>query len=172
MRHQQCLQLGDPGLVDGGKRLIQQPQRALGQVQPGQVHPAVLAGGQRVTGHILITVKADPGQGVSICVRYTALPRYMPGQVLPRRQQRLHRRMMPQVTAAARADTRPQSRNGTAGQRYASGWSCRRHWALYLHQLPGVNLKGKLLEQLAPPRSRDRTSAASSGRRRAAGTRG
>lgn len=59
MRSQVLFELGHALLVEGGERLIEDPQRWTVQVQPGQRHTALLASGQGVTGNIFETAQSD-----------------------------------------------------------------------------------------------------------------
>ncbi len=59
-----CFELRHALFVEGGERFVENPQRRAGQIQTGQGHAALLAGGQRMARHVFKTLEPHSGQGL------------------------------------------------------------------------------------------------------------
>src|SRR5690625_3656090 len=99
MLSEQRFQVSHPLLVDGRKRLIQNPERRVTEVQARQCYPPGLSLGQLMTGHIFVARQPHSDQrGLQICrAAEAALQTLQPEQVLERGQFTLDARLVTDV---------------------------------------------------------------------------
>ena len=152
MRQQPRFKYGDTCAIYGSKRLVQQPQRCTCQEQTRQIDAPVLARGQRMARHILVTVQTHRCQRrIDGLWAEAHLPRHMPRQVFTRRQQTLDRTLVAEEqlwreTLHAAAETvarEPGKKAQQAGLAGAIG-------TLDLHQLAALQCQLNTTEQLSP----------------------
>ena len=156
-------QLRHPLFVEGGEGFIEDPQGRCVQVQAGQRHAALLAGGKGVTGNVLEATQADVGQGLPDRLAAGRLvQRAEPGEVLLGAEQALDSRGVadPQQAAgqfaalfgerpAVQADF-PGGRLHQSGQQAQQAGLAAAVGTHHLQHLTGGQAQVEALEQHAP----------------------
>ncbi len=149
--------------VDGGEGLVEHPQRTRDQLQPGQGHPALLAGGELAGGQVLEANEPHGRQGGEArgLVIGLACEGLVPGQILERRQRCLDPRRMAQVEQIGQ-EVLARAPHGMVvpvelalevrqlpGKDLQQGGLAAAVGAFHTHDLAGMDVKVKVPEQPA-----------------------